>query len=44
VVKYIVNQKGHHRRKTFKEEYLGMFRDYGIEYDEKYIFHDLLDD
>lgn len=43
VVKYILNQKTHHRRKTFKGEYLGMLKDYGIEYDEKYIFHDLLD-
>lgn len=44
VVKYILNQKEHHGKKTFKEEYLGMLNDYGIDYDEKYIFHDLLDE
>lgn len=42
VVKYILNQKEHHSKKTFKEEYLEMLKDYAIEYDEKYIFQDLL--
>lgn len=44
VVKYILNQKEHHAQKTFREEYIGILKEYGIEYDEKYIFHDLLDD
>ncbi len=44
VVKYIMNQKEHHRKKTFRQEYLAVLKAYGIEYDEKYIFHDLLDD
>src|SRR5476651_715675 len=43
VVKYILNQKEHHAKKTFREEYVGLLKEYGIEYDEKYIFHDLLD-
>lgn len=43
VVKYIMNQKQHHAKKTFKEEYLDMLKQYAVEYDEKYIFHDLLD-
>jgi len=43
VVKYIMNQKQHHSQKTFKEEYLDILKDYAVEYDEKYIFHDLLD-
>jgi len=43
VVKYIMNQKQHHSKKTFREEYLDILRHYAIEYDEKYIFHDLLD-
>lgn len=43
VVKYIKSQKEHHRKKTFREEYLKMLKDYGVEHDEKYIFHDLLD-
>src|SRR6201996_9414545 len=44
VVKYIMNQKQHHSKKTFKEEYLDILKDYAVEYDEKYIFHDLLDE
>ncbi len=44
VVKYILNQKLHHSKKTFREEYLHMLKENEIEYDEKYIFHDLLDD
>ncbi len=43
VVKYILAQKEHHRKKGFREEYLGMLSDYGINYDEKYMFHELSD-
>jgi len=43
VVKYIMNQKQHHSKKTFREEYLEILKHYAVEYDEKYIFHDLLD-
>jgi putative transposase len=43
VVKYILNQEEHHSTKTFREEYLDILKDYAVEYDEKYIFHDLLD-
>jgi len=44
VVKYILNQKEHHTKKTFREEYIDILKDYAVEYDEKYIFHNLLDD
>src|ERR1700761_5404188 len=43
VVKYILNQKQHHTEQTFKEEYLTILKRNDIDYDEKYIFHDLLD-
>lgn len=43
VVKYILNQKMHHQKKTFREEYLGMLEDYKVDYDAKYIFQDLID-
>ena len=43
VVKYIINQKAHHQKKSFTEEYIGMLNDYRVEFDEKYIFHDLID-
>jgi len=43
VVKYIVNQKQHHAKKNFRDEYLDMLRDYAVDFDEKYIFQDLSD-
>ena len=43
VVKYILNQKEHHAKQTFNEEYIGILKDYAIEYDEQYLFHNLLD-
>lgn len=44
VVKYILRQKEHHHKKTFREEYIGMLKDYGVDYNEKYIFHEPLDE
>jgi REP element-mobilizing transposase RayT len=44
VVKYILNQKQHHSNKTFREEYLEILKDYGIQYDERYIFQELSDE
>ena len=38
VAKYILNQPEHHKRKTFKEEYLSMLQKVEIDYDEKYLF------
>jgi putative transposase len=38
VVNYILNQPEHHRRMTFKEEYIDFLRKFEIEYDEKYLF------
>jgi putative transposase len=37
-IDYIAGQKEHHRKKTFKEEYLAFLKKYGIEYDEKYLW------
>ncbi len=33
VIRYIQNQREHHNKKTFQEEYLEFLREYGIEYD-----------
>ena len=33
-----MNQEEHHRRKTFREEYIGMLNDFELEYDKKYLF------
>ena len=38
VVKYILNQEEHHRKKTFKSEYLDLLNKFEIEYNEKYLF------
>jgi putative transposase len=38
IVKYIENQKEHHRRVTFQEEFLDFLRKHEIEYDERYIW------
>jgi len=38
VIKYIDNQKEHHSKTTFKEEYLELLQKFEIEYDEKYLF------
>jgi putative transposase len=38
VVNYILNQPQHHRKITFKEEYLEFLKKYEIEYNEKYLF------
>jgi len=38
VYQYILNQKEHHRKRTFKEEYLDFLKKFEIEYNEKYLF------
>jgi len=38
VVKYVLNQKEHHRKITFKEEYIKFLKKFEIEHDEKYLF------
>ncbi len=38
VIQYVLNQAEHHRKKTFREEYIEFLEKYEIEYDEKYLF------
>lgn len=38
VVKYILNQPIHHKKKTFKEEYIEFLEKYAVDYDPKYLF------
>ncbi|MCA0332653.1 MAG: transposase, partial [Bacteroidetes bacterium] len=35
---YVLNQPKHHKKQTFREEYLLLLRKYEIDYDEKYLF------
>ena len=37
-VAYIQNQKGHHRRKTFQEEFWALLDKHGITYDARYLY------
>lgn len=38
VVKYIMNQKAHHKKRTFKEEYIDLLKKFEIDYKEEYLF------
>src|SRR5665647_1416518 len=38
VVKYILNQSEHHKKLSFREEYLSFLNKFEIEYDSKYLF------
>lgn len=42
VYQYILNQEKHHRKKTFKQEYLEFLEKFNIDYEEQYVF-DFLD-
>ncbi|MBZ0202998.1 MAG: IS200/IS605 family transposase [Ignavibacteria bacterium] len=38
VVKYVLNQEDHHKKRTFKEEYIDLLEKFNIEYNPKYVF------
>ena len=42
VCKYILNQPEHHKKVTFKDEYIKLLKEFEIKYDEKYLFEWLL--
>jgi REP element-mobilizing transposase RayT len=39
VVKYILNQKEHHKKVNFRDEYIDFLKKFEIEHDEKYLFN-----
>jgi len=41
VVKYIINQEEHHKKKTFREEYLQLLKRFNVEFNERYILKDI---
>ncbi len=41
VVKYIKNQKQHHKKKTFREEYIEFLEQFHVPYDDRYILKDI---
>ena len=38
VYSYILNQERHHKKKTFREEYIDFLNEFAIEYDQRYLF------
>ena len=44
VVKYILNQKKHHEKRSFRDEYIELLKRFEIEYDGKYLFDWIEDD
>ncbi len=38
VINYIANQKEHHSKKTFQDEYKAFLKKYEVEYDERYVW------
>ncbi|MFZ2906114.1 MAG: IS200/IS605 family transposase [Cyclobacteriaceae bacterium] len=38
VIKYIKNQKQHHKKQTFREEYLDFLKKFEIEFKDEYLF------
>jgi len=37
LIEYVKNQEEHHKTKTFREEYIELLNEHGIEFDEKYL-------
>src|SRR5664279_4247248 len=42
VYKYIQNQEAHHKKQTFRDEYLRFLKKFRVAYDEQYIFQELI--
>jgi len=42
VYRYVLNQQVHHKKQTFRDEYLELLTKFKVEFDEQYIFHDLI--
>jgi REP element-mobilizing transposase RayT len=39
VINYIKNQEEHHRKRTFREEYLSFLKKYNVDYKPEYLFN-----
>ena len=42
VIDYILNQEKHHETKSFRAEYLNFLRKFEIDFDEAYVFNELI--
>jgi len=37
LIEYVKNQKKHHRKISFRDEYISLLKEHGVEFDEKYL-------
>ena len=37
LIEYVKNQKEHHKKVSFRQEYIGLLEEHGIEFEEKYL-------
>jgi len=37
IIKYVMNQQEHHKRENFREEFIRLLKENGIDFDEKYL-------
>ena len=38
LIEYVKNQKEHHKKVSFRDEYISLLKEHRIEFDEKYLF------
>lgn len=38
LIEYVKNQKEHHQKISFRDEYINLLKEHGIEFDEKFLF------
>jgi REP element-mobilizing transposase RayT len=38
VIRYVRNQEQHHRKRKFREEYVEMLNEFGVDFEERYLF------
>ena len=38
LITYVKNQRAHHQKNTFQEEYLELLEKHGVDYDERYVW------
>jgi hypothetical protein len=38
LIEYVKNQEEHHKKVTFKEEYIALLKEHKIEFDDRYLF------
>ena len=42
VFRYIQNQEAHHKKQSFRDEYINMLKKFGVEFNKRYLFDDLI--